>query len=260
MTNASPPASVRLQITDTAPDGSTRFVDEFVPYVASEGPLRATAPMPATGLSFRWTPGSFDFDFHPAPRHRLVLVTEGALEITVSSGEARVFQPGDVLSIRDTWGRGHRSRAVGGPFRSAFIALDDERLLDRREPAPTGCADGVDYLHNQDGASGLSYFERKRLAYAYGGVEGRETEELPLSAFQFVWAAGDLDYDWHPAPQRQAVLVLTGGLAMQYGDGSAAEVPPGGFLIGEDTSGRGHITRALDGAERFSVFAHLAPG
>lgn len=253
------PTQVRLQVTQTAPDGSTHFVDEYLPYAASEGPLRATAPLPATSLSFRWTPGSFDFDFHPAPRRRLVLVTEGALEITVGSGETRVFRAGDVLSIRDTWGQGHRSRAVDGqPFRSAFIGLDEERLLDRREPASTGDAGGVDYLHNQETADGRSYYERKRLAYVYGGLEGCETEELSLTAFQFVWAAGDLDYDWHPAPQRQAVLVLTGGLAMRYGDGSEASVPAGGFLIGEDTDGRGHITRALDGAERFSVFAHLA--
>jgi hypothetical protein len=251
---------VRIQITETAPDGTTRFVDETLPYAAGGGtPFRMTAPVPATSMSFRWTPGEFDFDFHLAPRRRLVLVIEGGLEITVGSGETRQFRPGDILSIRDTWGQGHRSRSADRrPFRSAFIALDDERLLDRREAVDEPGRDGIDYVHNQETASGISFFQRKRLPYAFGGPEGRETAESPLRAFQFVLAPGDLDYDWHPAPQRQAVLVLTGGLAMAYGDGSQSEVPPGGFLIGEDTDGRGHITRAIAGAERFSVFAHLA--
>lgn len=250
---------VRLQVTVTEPDGTTRFEDEVLPYITEGGPFRMTAPMPATGISFRWTPGAFDFDFHPAPRRRLVLVTESALEITAGSGETRVFRPGDILSIRDTWGQGHRSRALDGrPFRSAFIALDNDVVLDRREALASPDGDGVDYLHNQETDDGTSFFERKRLPYAFGGPEGQVTADLPLTSFQFVLAPGDLDYDWHPAPQRQVILVLTGGLTMEYGDGSRADLPPGGFLIGEDTDGRGHVTRAVDGNERFSVFAHLA--
>lgn len=250
--------AVHVVATVSDDDGTTRFVDEAVPYAGNAGPLRLTPARPATSLSFRWTPAGFDFDFHPAPRRRLVLLLEGALEISLRSGEARVFRPGDILEIRDTHGEGHRSRALDGrPFRSAFIALDDDVFLDRRAPMAT-TDDGVDYVHNQETANGVSFFERRRLPYVHGGPEGMVTAELPLTGFQFVSAAGDLDYDWHPAPQRQAVLVLTGGLAMAYGDGTSSEVAAGGFLIGEDTRGRGHITRAIDGRPRFSVFAHLA--
>ncbi len=251
--------AVCIQRTITDEDGRSHFVDDFVPYVESEGPLRATAAMPAISLSFRWTPGSFYMPEHLAPRQRLVLVTAGALEITVSTGESRVFRPGDVLCIGDTWGKGHTSRAVDGePFCSAFITLEADLVLDRRVAMARPDSDGVDYLHNQETPAGVSFFERRRMPFVYGGEEGKETDEIPLSAYQFVFAAGDLDYDWHPAPQRQAVLVLTGGLSMEYGDGSTAEVLPGSFLIGEDIDGAGHITRAIDGRPRFSVFAHLA--
>lgn len=251
--------NVRVQVTETEPDGSTRFIDEFIPFTSHSGPLRTTAAMSATAMSFRWTPGAFDFDFHPSPRQRLVLVTEGALEITVGSGEARIFRPGDILSIRDTWGQGHRSRSVNGkPFRSAFIALDNERLLDRREPMENENNGGIEYVHNQERSDGASFFERKTMPYIYGGPEGKETAELSLESYQFVFADGSLDYGWHPAPQRQIVQVLTGGLAMEYGDGAYCDVPPGGFLIGEDTDGQGHITRALRGKARLSVFARLA--
>lgn len=250
-------ARVQRAITDD--EGESRLVDDIVPYVSNEGPMRVTSPVSAVSLSFRWTSGSFDMPPHLAPRQRLVLVTEGAVEITVSTGESRVFRPGDVLSISDSWGQGLTSRAVGGePFRSAFITLDSNMVLDRRVAMSQPDRDGAEYLHNQETPVGVSFFERKQIPYIFGGSEGKETDEIPLKAYQFVFASGELDYDWHPAPQRQAVLVLTGGLAMEYGDGSFAEVRPGGFLLGEDTAGKGHITRAIDGKPRFSVFAHLA--
>ena len=249
---------VRVQCTVADPDGASRFADVILPYATSQGPMRATAPVPAVSLSFRWTPGDFDMPPQLAPRRRLVLVTEGAVEITVSNGESRVFRPGDVLSIGDTWGQGHSSRAVGGAFRSAFITLERDLVVDRRVPMSAPDPDGIDYVHNQETPAGISYFQEKRMPFVYGGAEGKETAEIALRSYQFVLAGGDLDYDWHPAPQRQAVLVLTGGLGMEYGDGSQARVPPGGFLIGEDTDGKGHITRAIQGRPRFSVFAHLA--
>lgn len=244
----------------TDPDGSSRFVDDIWPYDGSNPPFQMTGVLPATGIRFRWTPGDCDFDYLPAPRRQLVLVTEGGLEITVGSGETRVFRCGDVLSIADTWGQGHRSRAQNAePFRSALIGLDDEAHPDRREPVATSEHLDVPYVHNQEDQQGLSFFTDKALPFQYGEPEGQVTNEIRLSAFQFVLAPPDLDYSWHPAPQRQIVLVLTGGLAMEYGNGSHRTVSPGGFLLGEDTHGKGHITRALDGTERLSVFAHLIP-
>lgn len=250
---------VHLQKIITERDGTSRFVDEIIPYVDNGEPLRSTAPIPASSLSFRYTPGSFDLAPHIAPQRGLLMVTDGVVEISVSTGESRIFRPGGILSLGDTWGQGHRSRAVDGKsFRSTYIGLESEMALAPRSPLPNQKSEGVDYLHNQGWPDGTSYFEKKHMPIIHGGLEGEETDELPLRAYQFVMAPADLDYDWHPAPQRQVVLVLTGGLAMEYGDGSHAEVPQGGFLIGDDTNGKGHITRALNGKPRFSVFAHLA--
>lgn len=243
------------------PDGGSRFVDETRAYAATSGPLRVTEDAPATAVSFRWAPGDMDFDFHPAPRRRLVIVTGGALEATASDGEARVFRRGDLLEVRDTTGRGHRSRAVDGPLRSAFIALDETLSHDRLAPldgAPPEAGKGVDYLHNREDAAGRSFCTPAHLPYLYGGPSGAVTPELPLASLRFSHAGADLDYAWHPAPRRQLVLVLSDGIAMTYGSGQQASVTAGDFLVGEDTGGQGHISRAVDGAARFSVFAHLA--
>lgn len=257
-------STVTISVTETLDDGSTRFRDRVVPLSGNLDAMRLSVVLPATSLSFRWTPGTFDFDFHPAPRRRLVMVLEGGLEITVSDGESRIFRPGDILEIRDTSGRGHRSRALdGAPFRSAFVALDDDVLLDRRTPLdptsiPTGAPTGIRHPRNIATSDGGSTTLWQELPYRFGGPEGLVTEEIPLAAHQFVLAPGSLDYDWHHAPQRQVVVVLTGGLETETTDGSRARVMPGDFLFGEDTTGRGHRTTAIGGEPRLSLFAHRA--
>jgi len=185
-----------------------------------------------------------------------------ALAVGVIHGAQR-GRRGDLLEVRDTTGRGHRSRSAdGAQVRSAFIALDDTLVHDRLRPlegaVPAEAGPGVDYLHNREDTAGRSYCSPAHLPFLYGGPSGVVTPELPLASLRFARAEGDLDYGWHPAPRRQFVLVLSGGIAMQYGSGQQATVSDGNFLLGEDTDGDGHISRAAGGEPRFSIFAHLA--
>lgn len=112
-------------------------------------------------------------------------------------------------------------------------------------------------MRNVTGEDGRSHFEDDVLAYFEGDACILFTEEIALTAYQFVLALGDLSFDFHNAPQRQIVLPLTGGIEGENGDGSRRQVQPGGVYFGEDTTGQGHITRALDGTVRFSIFAFL---
>ena len=81
--------------------------------------------IPATGLIFRETGGDYDYDFHNAPRRQYIVNLDGAVEITVGSGEKRILGPGEVFLVEDTKGQGHISRAVDGKVRhSLFITLD----------------------------------------------------------------------------------------------------------------------------------------
>jgi hypothetical protein len=79
----------------------------------------------ATGVVFRETDGSYNFDFHNAPRRQYVVNLEGEVEIEVGDGTKRLLRSGDILLAEDTTGQGHISRAVGGkPRKSLFITLD----------------------------------------------------------------------------------------------------------------------------------------
>ena len=48
--------------------------------------------------------------------------------------------------------------------------------------------------------------------------------------------------DWHPAPRRQLLIVLTGEMVIEAGDGQKQVLSPGGMALVEDTAGKGHIT------------------
>lgn len=253
-------SGVSLSVIWTKEDGETAFTDRVLSFEERLGKLRLTEPLAARSLSFRWTPGSFDVDFHRSARRRLVLMLEGGIEITVSSGERRIFRQGDVFEIGDLTGKGHRSRALDGqPFRTVFIALDEDIPLDRRRPLdtlPKGAPAVLDYPRNVSTPDGGSTTLWDKMPYSFGGPEGIFTDEVPLSRFQFALAPGSFNFDWHNAPQRQVVIVLSGGLETETTDGSVARVKPGGFLYGEDTSGRGHRTVSVNGIPRLSVFAH----
>jgi hypothetical protein len=51
--------------------------------------------------------------------------------------------------------------------------------------------------------------------------------------------------DWHPAPQRQFVIILSGHLQIGFEDGSTEVFGPGDARLVEDTWGKGHTTVAL---------------
>jgi len=77
-----------------------------------------------SGLIFRETDGSYNLDFHNAPRRQYVVNLEGEVEIEVGDGSKRIFGAGEIFLAEDTTGQGHISRAVGGrPRKSLFIPL-----------------------------------------------------------------------------------------------------------------------------------------
>jgi len=63
----------------------------------------AASRMVFAAFDARW--GSVDFQnrkFHPAPAAQWVVYLEGVMSITVTDGETRHFQAGDVLRVEDT--------------------------------------------------------------------------------------------------------------------------------------------------------------
>jgi len=68
---------------------------------------------------------------------------------------------------------------------------------------------------------------------------------------------GDYQYSWHNAPRRQFVIQLEGELEIEIGDGTKRRLGVGDILLAEDTTGRGHIARAVDNQPRKAIVVPL---
>ena len=87
------------------------------------------------------------------------------------------------------------------------------------------------------GADGQSHIETIDLDKASAWAAGLATTNIsfrsaPPGRFQ----------DWHPAPRRQFVIILSGQLEIGLGDGSKHIFGPGDARLVEDTTGKGHTT------------------
>lgn len=52
-----------------------------------------------------------------------------------------------------------------------------------------------------------------------------------------------LDQDWHVAPNRQLVIVMTGSLEVETTDGAVRRFAQGDLFMADDRHGKGHRTR-----------------
>lgn len=92
----------------------------------------------------------------------------------------------------------------------------------------------------------------------YAGVDGQSRIEdqslsshptltTPLTASYIVFNQMPVGtfIDWHPAPRRQYVIILSGQLEIGLGDGTVRRFGPGDARLVEDITGTGHTTRVV---------------
>jgi hypothetical protein len=107
------------------------------------------------------------------------------------------------------------------------------------------------------GEDGESHFEDFDIPLQEAGDIGVLSEMFPVTGIIFRETDEAYDYSWHNAPRRQFVLMLEGSVEIEVGDGSRRIFRDGEILLVEDTTGRGHISRAVNGQRRTSVFVTL---
>jgi hypothetical protein len=91
--------------------------------------------------------------------------------------------------------------------------------------------------------------------------QGRGTElseAVAVESLQFRRTNQDYNLDWHPAPRRQFVVTLSGESEIELEGGRKLRLGPGHILLAEDTTGQGHISRAIGAQDRLSLFITLA--
>jgi hypothetical protein len=107
------------------------------------------------------------------------------------------------------------------------------------------------------GPDNQSHFEDLQIPLKDGGKVGFLSERMKASGVVFRETTGDYNYDFHTAPRRQLVVNLEGEVEIEVGDGTRRILRTGDILLAEDTTGQGHISRAVAGKPRKSLFIIL---
>jgi len=85
-------------------------------------PLLTSVFSPASMYGFFSAPAGWVGDWHPAPARQFMILLSGKLEAETSDGSALLMEPGDILLLEDTLGRGHRSRNIGNGVCHFFVS------------------------------------------------------------------------------------------------------------------------------------------
>jgi hypothetical protein len=107
-------------------------------------------------------------------------------------------------------------------------------------------------------SGGGSGFEEMEIGLTDAGEIGRLSEPYAATSVIFRENDPDYDYDWHPAPRRQFIVLLDGEIEVEVTSGEKRRFQGGDVVLVEDTTGTGHRTRTVGGRSRRSLFIPLA--
>ena len=79
----------------------------------------------------------------------------------------------------------------------------------------------------------------------------------PASRHGFLHLASGWVGDLHPSPIRMWIIVLSGEMEFEAGDGERHRIVPGSTLLLEDTTGMGHRSRVIGAADAVLSVVHV---
>jgi hypothetical protein len=110
-------------------------------------------------------------------------------------------------------------------------------------------------IHNlYTDAAGESHWRDIEVEWAEQGGVSKMSRRLPATGIIFRETSGAYDLDWHTAPRRQYIINLDAGVRITASDGEARVIGAGEVFLVEDTTGKGHLSQAIDGKLRHSIF------
>ena len=104
---------------------------------------------------------------------------------------------------------------------------------------------------------GESHFEDVEVEFEATTRSGKESARKPATGIIFREAAADYDLDWHPAPRRQYIINLNASVQLTTSDGESRRVNAGEVMLVEDTWGKGHLSKAVDGKPRHCIIVPI---
>jgi len=102
--------------------------------------------------------------------------------------------------------------------------------------------------------AGESHFRDIDVAWEHDLPTGKQSKRASATGIIFRQTGGDYDLGWHNAPRRQYIVNLDAAVEITASDGEVRVIGPGEVLLVEDVTGKGHISKAVSGQVRHSIF------
>ena len=106
-------------------------------------------------------------------------------------------------------------------------------------------------------AQGESHFTDMEVEYVESTPAGRLSRRLPATGIIFREVPPTYDLDWHPAPRRQYIINLDNGVQITASDGESRVIDAGEVILVEDTTGKGHLSKAINERLRHCIFVPI---
>jgi hypothetical protein len=106
-------------------------------------------------------------------------------------------------------------------------------------------------------AKGETHFRDIEVEWAENVPGGLMSKRLPATGIIFRQSPPDYDLTWHPAPRRQYIINLDAGVEITASDGERRVIGAGEVILVEDTTGKGHLSKAVGGKLRHSIFVAI---
>jgi hypothetical protein len=125
--------------------------------------------------------------------------------------------------------------------------------------APYRSIPPLTYVHVYAHAAGASHFRAEHFDFARGRDNERSTHVLEAKggATLLRLKAGAVE-DWHNAPQAWFLIVLQGASEVTTSDGQVRHFGPGSVVVLDDTTGKGHQTRAVGKIDHIAAVIPIA--
>jgi len=144
---------------------------------------------------------------------------------------------------------------VSVPLVGCFVVMGGIRSHDDIAAAQKRTPISITRIYT--GPDGQTHAEEIDVKLKQGGTSGELSELLKVTGLQFRRTPPNYFVDWHPAPQRQYVITLSGRGEIELVGGKKIPLGPGHILLAEDVTGKGHISRGVGTEDRVSLFIPL---
>ena len=115
----------------------------------------------------------------------------------------------------------------------------------------------MNYTRIYTGEDGLTHFQDVDVPLTSGEHSQYFSELIKATGIIFRITGADYDFDYHNAPRKQFIVNLDGGVEITASDGTVRVFGSGEIILAEDTTGKGHISRAVNNQPRKSLFIPL---